>query len=133
MVLITKEQFEKGMKRLERAASAAGEADAKEMLRDDFEQALKYDPVYMRESMAFDEIVTGAAGVRMSERVERFSILESDGRIEFGPGIGWNYRNGGMGELEYRAKVAYIASWDHTIRTAARARGRVPDYLNEDL
>ena len=129
--VITERVYRAGMDRLERAAKAAGEADAKAMLIESFDEALDYDPVYQRQSMSLDEVVRGKAGQRVLERVDALVGAAIDRRISFEPHIGHRYRDGAIGEIRYRIKVAYVDAWDDVVRKAARARGRVPTYMDE--
>lgn len=130
--VITYEQFQKALRRIDRSASAAGKADAKDILKSDFDGALEYDPKHMVESMALDEVVRSTAGERLSDRIVNLHVAIDDRRVEFAPGVGEGYRDGAIGELEDQALRAYVAAWDITVRAAAKARGVKPSYLRND-
>jgi hypothetical protein len=133
---ITKAQFDAGLRRLERAGAHAGKADAKAMLKDDPETAVKYDPVYMKESMGFQEVATlGDMGAALSDRIDNMRNLAEGRGVRFAEEVIF-YPYGFTGSrrmepwdvVEHYAKVAYVDAYDKTIR----ASGLVPEYLRDD-
>jgi hypothetical protein len=136
MATITQSQFDAGLRRLERAATKAGAADAKTVLADDPELAVQYDPEYMKSSMSLEEVTSlGKHGTALEERIDRMRSYADDNGVEFAYEVlVYPYAWEGRRQMEpwavvrHYAKVAYVDAYDETIR----ASGLVPDYLRDD-